>query len=242
MMGKVVIFGGSGGIGSAIASQLFDAGYDLHLVGRDETKLRAIAGKVDADYSVGDVNDPALFGKVAKDAGEKVTGLVFAVGTMNLQRLQRLTPEEMLRDFKVNALGAALAIQSLIPAFKNNSEPSSVVLFSSVAVDQGFKMHASISMAKGAVSGLTRALAAELAPKTRVNAIAPSLTETPLTDRMLSNEKMVEAIANMHALPRLGQPDDVAALAAFLISEKSSWITGQIFGVDGGRSTLRIKS
>jgi NAD(P)-dependent dehydrogenase (short-subunit alcohol dehydrogenase family) len=148
----------------------------------------------------------------------------------------------MLLDFKVNALGAALAVQSLLPALKNNPDPSSVILFSSVAVDQGFKMHASISMAKGAVSGLTHALAAELAPKVRVNAIAPSLTKTPLTDGMLSNEKMVEAIANMHALPRLGKPEDMAALAAFLISEKSEWITGQIFGVDGGRSTLRIKS
>jgi NAD(P)-dependent dehydrogenase (short-subunit alcohol dehydrogenase family) len=161
---------------------------------------------------------------------------------MNLKSLQRLTPDEMLLDFKVNALGAALAVQSLLPALKNNPDPSSVILFSSVAVDQGFKMHASISMAKGAVSGLTHALAAELAPKVRVNAIAPSLTKTPLTDGMLSNEKMVEAIANMHALPRLGKPEDMAALAAFLISEKSEWITGQIFGVDGGRSTLRIKS
>lgn len=241
-MKKIIIFGGSGGIGSAIASRLFNEGFQLHLVGRDQAKLSETAGKFDADYTVGDVNDPELFAKVAADAGEKIAGLVYAVGTMNLKSLLRLTPEEMLNDFKVNALGAAMAVQSLLPALKNNPEPASVLLFSSVAVDQGFKMHASISMAKGAVSGLTRALAAELAPKVRVNAIAPSLTETPLTEGMLSNEKMVEAIANMHALPRLGQPEDMADLAAFLISEKSGWITGQIFGVDGGRSTLRIKS
>ena len=241
-MGKIVIFGGSGGIGSAVASRLFDEGYDLHLVGRDEIKLREIAGKFDANYTVGDVNEQDLFTRVAEEAGEQVAGLVYAVGTMNLKSLQRLTPEEILRDFKVNALGAALAVQSLLSALKNNPEPASIVLFSSVAVDQGFKMHASISMAKGAVSGLTRALAAELAPKVRVNAIAPSLTETPLTEGMLSNPKMVEAIANMHALPRLGKPEDMAALVAFLISERSNWITGQIFGVDGGRSTLRIKS
>jgi NAD(P)-dependent dehydrogenase (short-subunit alcohol dehydrogenase family) len=241
-MKKIVIFGGSGGIGSAITSRLYDEGYKLHLVGRDESKLRKMVGEFNADYTLGDVNDTALFGKVAEDAGEKIAGLIYAVGTMNLKSLQRLTPDEMLLDFKVNALGAALAVQSLLPALKNNPDPSSVILFSSVAVDQGFKMHASISMAKGAVSGLTHALAAELAPKVRVNAIAPSLTKTPLTDGMLSNEKMVEAIANMHALPRLGKPEDMAALAAFLISEKSEWITGQIFGVDGGRSTLRIKS
>lgn len=241
-MKKVVIFGGSGGMGSAIASRLFDEGYQLHLVGRDVTKLREIADKYDADYTDGDVNESSLFDKVRDAAGEKVSGLVYAVGTMNLKSLQRLTVDEMLQDFKVNALGAAMAVQSLLPALKNNPEPASILFFSSVAVQQGFKMHTSISMAKGAVSGLTLALAAELAPKVRVNAIAPSLTETPLTEGMLSNEKMVEAIANMHAIPRLGQPEDMAALAAFLISEKSAWITGQIFGVDGGRSTLRIKS
>lgn len=241
-MKNLIIFGGSGGIGSAIASRLFDEGYHLHLVGRDQAKLSETASKFDAGHTVGDVNDPELFAKVAEDAGEKIAGLIYAVGTMNLKSLQRLTPEEMLIDFKVNALGAAMAVQSLLPALKNNPEPASVIFFSSVAVDQGFKMHASISMAKGAVSALTRALAAELAPKVRVNAIAPSLTETPLTEGMLSNEKMVEAIANMHALPRLGQPEDMADLAAFLMSEKSGWITGQIFGVDGGRSTLRIKS
>ena len=241
-MKKVVIFGATGGLGSAIASRLFDEGYGLHLVGRNESKLKEMADKFDAGFSVGDVNHSALFDKVAEDAGEEIAGLVYAVGTMNLKSLQQLTPDEMLKDFRVNALGAAQAVQSLLPALKNNSEPASVLFFSSVAVDQGFKMHASISMAKGAVSGLTRALAAELAPKVRVNAIAPSLTRTPLSEGMLSNEKMVEAIAKMHAMPRLGEPEDMAAMAAFLISEKANWITGQIFGVDGGRSTLRIKS
>ncbi len=241
-MKKIVIFGATGGMGSAIANRLFDEGYKLHLVARGESQLKNMAHEFDADYTVGDVNDSALFDKVAQEAGDKIAGMVYAVGTMNLKSLQRLTTEEMLKDFKVNALGAAQAVQALLPALKNNSEPSSVLFFSSVAVDQGFKMHASISMAKGAVSGLTRALAAELAPKVRVNAIAPSLTETPLTEGMLSNQKMVEAIAGMHALPRLGKPEDMAALAAFLVSEKSGWITGQIIGVDGGRSTLRIKS
>ena len=241
-MKKVVIFGATGGMGSAIASRLFDEGCELHLAGRNESQLKEMADKYDAGFSVGDVNDSALFDKIAEDVGEELAGLVYAVGTMNLKSLQRLTPDEMLKDFRVNALGAAQAVQSLLPALKNNSESASVLFFSSIAVEQGFKMHASISMAKGAISGLTRALAAELAPKVRVNAIAPSLTKTPLSEGMLSNEKMVEAIAKMHAMPRLGEPEDMAAMAAFLISEKSNWITGQIFGVDGGRSTLRIKS
>jgi NAD(P)-dependent dehydrogenase (short-subunit alcohol dehydrogenase family) len=242
MMKKVVIFGATGGMGSAIARQLFVDGYQLHLVGRDEERLRAIAEMFDADFTVGEVEDPFLYDRVATEAGDSIAGLVYAVGTLNLKSLQRISSDDMLQDFKVNALGAALAVQSLLPALKNNSQTSSVLLFSSVAVEQGFKMHTSISMAKGAVSGLTLALAAELAPRVRVNAIAPSLTETSMTSAMLSNEKMVEAIANMHALPRLGQPEDMAQLAAFLISDKSAWITGQIFGVDGGRSTLRIKS
>jgi NAD(P)-dependent dehydrogenase (short-subunit alcohol dehydrogenase family) len=110
-----------------------------------------------------------------------------------------------------------------------------------VAVAQGFTAHASVAMAKGAVEGLTLALAAELAPKVRVNAIAPSLTRTPLARALTSSEQMAGAIAQMHAIPRLGEPDDIAALGAFLLSPEAGWITGQIIGVDGGRSTLRTK-
>ncbi|MDZ7822938.1 MAG: SDR family oxidoreductase [Ahrensia sp.] len=114
-------------------------------------------------------------------------------------------------------------------------------MFSTVAVGQGFAAHASVAMAKGAVEGLTRALAAELAPAVRVNAIAPSLTDTQLASSMTSSEQMSKAIAAMHPIPRLGQPSDMAALAEVLLTQKGSWITGQIIGVDGGRSTLRTK-
>lgn len=120
-------------------------------------------------------------------------------------------------------------------------ETASVVLFSTVAVRQGFAFHASIGMAKGAVEGLTLSVAAELAPKIRVNAIAPSLTRTELAESVVSNEKMAETIAGPHASQRLGEPEDIAALAAFLVSSESSWITGQIIGVDGGRSSVRRK-
>jgi len=116
-----------------------------------------------------------------------------------------------------------------------------VLLFSSVAVGQGFAAHASVSMAKGAVEGLTRALAAELAPKVRVNAIAPSLTDTPLAAGLTANPQIAASIAQMHPLPRLGSAADMAALAAFLISDRAGWITGQVIGVDGGRSSLRTK-
>jgi len=138
-------------------------------------------------------------------------------------------------------MGAALAIQAALPALKKSMGIASVVLFSSVAARQGFTFHASMGMAKGAVDGLTLSLAAELAPKVRVNAIAPSLTRTPLARSILSNEPMAAAVAGLHALERLGTPEDIAALSAFLLSPEADWITGQIIGVDGGRSTLRTK-
>ena len=242
MSSKIVVFGATGGMGSAVARRLSDEGYTLHLVARDESKLKTLAGVLDAHWTAGDVLKEGLFSRVAEEAGDPLAGLVYAVGTLNLKGLNRLTPEEITRDFKVNALGAALAVQTLAPAMRKNEGPASVVLFSSVAAEQGFKLHASMGMAKGAVRGLALSLAAELAPKIRVNAISPSLTQTDMADGLLANEKLAEAIGKMHAMERLGTPEDMAALTEFLLSEKSSWITGQIFGVDGGRSTLRIKS
>jgi NAD(P)-dependent dehydrogenase (short-subunit alcohol dehydrogenase family) len=182
-----------------------------------------------------------LFARVARDAGESLDGLVYAVGTITLRSLGRLTETDFLVDFRVNALGAALAVQAALPALRNSAGNASVVLFSSVAARQGFALHASIGMAKGAVEGLTLSLAAELAPAIRVNAIAPSLTRTPLGESLLPNERMVAAIAAKHPLERLGTPGDAAALGAFLLSPDAGWITGQVLGVDGGRSTLRTK-
>ena len=133
--------------------------------------------------------------------------------------------------------------ESAYPALKATaSTTASIVLFSTVAVGQGFASHASVSMAKGAVEGLTLTLAAEWSPKVRVNAIAPSLTETPLASFMTANAATAQAIAAMHPLQRLGTAGEVAALAAFLLSDKAGWITGQVIGVDGGRSTLRVKA
>jgi NAD(P)-dependent dehydrogenase (short-subunit alcohol dehydrogenase family) len=239
---KIVIYGGSGGIGSATARVLRAQGHDLHLVARDEDKLAGIAAELDAGFTAGDVSDGELFSRVAQDAGKPLDGLVYAVGTINLGSIRRLREADFLNDFRVNAMGAALAVQAVLPALKRSAGVASVVLFSSVAAVQGFALHASIGMAKGAVAGLTLSLAAELAPKVRVNGIAPSLTQTPLAEGMLSNERMATSLAGLHPLERLGTPDDIAALAAFLLSPEADWITGQIIGVDGGRSTLRIKS
>ncbi len=241
MARKIVIYGGSGGIGSAVGRILRKRGYELHLAGRSEDKLAAVADELNAGYTTGDAGDGAFFSRVAEDAGHPLDGLVYAVGTINLRKLQRLTEEDFLNDFRINAMGAALAVKAALPAFKKSEGVASVVLFSSVAALQGFSLHASMGLAKGAVNGLTLALANELAPKVRVNAAAPSLTRTPLSVGILSNEQMAASIAELHALQRLGKPEDIAALTAFLLSPEAGWITGQIIGVDGGRSTLRTR-
>jgi NAD(P)-dependent dehydrogenase (short-subunit alcohol dehydrogenase family) len=242
MTRKILIYGGSGGIGTALARVLHARGYALHLVARDADRLNRVASELGATFTVGDVIDSAVFPRAAADAGEQLHGLVYAVGNIRLRSLARIAEADFIGDFRLNALRAALAVQASLPALKRGGSRASVVLFSSVAAQQGFPLHASIGMAKGAIEGLTRSLAAELAPKIRVNAIAPSLTQTPLAQDILASAKAAEAIAAMHALERIGSPDDIAALAAFLLSAEADWMTGQVIGVDGGRSTLRVKS
>jgi NAD(P)-dependent dehydrogenase (short-subunit alcohol dehydrogenase family) len=239
-MGRtIIIYGGTGGIGSAVARELTRRGDRVHLVARDEARLEALASELGATATVGDVTEPDLFARAADEAGDSCDGLVYAVGTINLGSLQRLEPDDFLNDFRINALGAALAIKGTLGALKKSKQNPSVVLFSSVAARQGFTFHASVGMAKGAIEGLVLSLATELAPKVRVNAVAPSLTDTPLAAGILANEKMAEGIAKQHALRRLGTPEDIANLAVYLLSPEAGWMTGQIIGVDGGRSTLR---
>lgn len=242
MAKRIVIYGGSGGIGSATAGLLSKSGYALHLVGRTEEKLASLSAALHAGYTVGDVCDETLFTRVTKDFAGPWDGLVYSVGTITLGSIRRLTSADFLHDFQVNALGAALAVKAGLSALKKSEGTSSVVLFSSVAAVQGFLFHGSISMAKAAVSGLTLALAAELAPKIRVNAIAPSLTRTPLSEQILANEKVAAAVTELHPLKTLGTSEDIANLAAYLLSDKAGWITGQVIGIDGGRSTLRPNS
>ena len=240
-MTKHIIIGGAGGIGSAIARKLVATGASVHLVGRDAGKLEALASELNATYAIADVMDEAALASAIVAAGEAVS-LCYAVGTINLKPAHRLTMEDVRRDFEINAGGAFRSVQAALPLLKASTQATaSILFFSTVAVGQGFTAHASVSMAKGAIEGLTRALAAELAPKIRVNAIAPSLTRTTMAKALTSNETMATAIASLHAAQRLGEPDDIAEMAALLLSAKSSWITGQVIGVDGGRSKLRTK-
>ncbi len=240
MAGKILIYGASGGIGSACARILAARGYMLHLAGRNQPAIETLAEELQCSFSLGDVTDDSFFETASAAAGESLSGLVYAIGSINLKTLGRLKRADFLRDYELNAIGAALAVQAALPALKKSGE-ASVVLFSSIAAAQGFSMHASIGMAKAAVSGLTLSLAAELAPSIRVNAIAPSLTQTPLAKGLLQSEAVAQSIAALHPIPRLGVAEEMAELAAFLLSAQSSWITGQIIGVDGGRSTLRVK-
>jgi len=242
MSGTIVILGGSGGIGSAIARAVKARGYQVHLIGRDAARLASTAEALGgASYSIADVEDELAVANAITAAGSELAGLCYAVGTINLKPVTRLTSDDVARDFRINAQGAFYAVKAALPALKAYTGTASILLFSTVAVHQGFTAHASVAMAKGAVEGLMLALATELAPKIRVNCIAPSLTRTPLAASLLGNETMASAIASMHALQRLGEPEDIAPLAALLLSDEAGWITGQSIGVDGGRATLRTK-
>ncbi|TDQ85518.1 NAD(P)-dependent dehydrogenase (short-subunit alcohol dehydrogenase family) [Dongia mobilis] len=238
MGGTIVIVGGTGGIGAALARRLAADGKRLHLVARDEARLIGLAEALDAGWSSADVTDPAELATALGGVAGPVAGLAYAVGSINLKPLPRLSAEEMLADFRLNALGAALAVQAALPGLKATETGAAILLYSSVAAGRGFPNHASVALAKGAVEGLTRSLAAELAPRIRVNCLAPSLVRTDLARPLTGNQQMAEAIARQHPLQRLGEAEDLAGLGALLLSPESAWITGQVIGVDGGRAAL----
>jgi NAD(P)-dependent dehydrogenase (short-subunit alcohol dehydrogenase family) len=240
-MSKHIIIG-PGGMGLAIAGHLRQQGADVHIIGRDASRVAAAASTLQATHAVADVTDSEALTSAVEAAGPAIEGLAYCVGTITLKPAHRLTDADIMRDFEINALGAWRAVRAALPALKVSAQPtSSILLFSTIAVAQGFTAHASIGMAKAAVEGLTRSLAAELAPKIRVNAIAPSLTKTALSTPLTSNETMANSIASLHPLQRLGEAEDIAAMGALLLSSASSWITGQVIGIDGGRSVLRTK-
>ncbi len=242
-MAPVLIFGATCGIGSVLAQRLRRDGRELFLSARDPAKLRALADELGVPAQAGDVCDEAALAAVVEAAvahgGGRLAGLAFCVGSIPLAPLARLGAEDFLDAFRLNALAAALAVREAAPALA--AAKGSVVLVSSVAVAQGFPQHAAIAAAKGAVEGLVRSLAADLAPEVRVNGVAPSLVRTPLAAKFTADERFAQGIARLHALARLGEPGDVAAAMAFLLSPESGWITGEILAVDGGRSRVRSR-
>jgi len=240
MQDPVVILGATGAIGSATARRLAASGRMLHLIARDPARLSALARELGAGSAVCDVRDGPALAEVVRQAGPRLSGLAYCVGSIVMKPLKRATEEDFLDAFRLNALGAAQAVAAGFDALRAVSG-SSVVLFSTVAVRSGFANHAVIATAKGAVEGLALALAAEMAPDVRVNCIAPSLTRSGLSRTLTANEAMARAIAAQHPIPRLGEGSDAGALAAFLLSPEAGWITGQVFAVDGGRSTVRTR-
>lgn len=241
MSSSILIYGATGGVGACLARLLADTGSQLHLVARHEETLRPLAQSLGATWTVADVLDEASFAAVTEAAPASLDGLVYAVGNIAVKPISRVSEADLTHDYRLNAIGAALAVRAALPSLRKSTTGASVVLFSSVAASRGFPSHASIAMAKAAVEGLTRSLAAELAPAVRVNAIAPSLIRTPLAARMVADPKLREAFAAAHPLGRLGEPEDIAQLAAHLLWPRSGWMTGQVIGVDGGRAAIAGK-
>lgn len=228
-----VVIGGSHGIGLGVVQRLASSVDSITVVSRTLGGLSEVSNvvHVQADVTKDQIS--------ANQLPDSIDGLAYCPGSINLGPIRGLKPETLVGDYELNVVGAVRCLQASLPAMKAAAS-SSMVMFSTVAVSQGLPMHASVAAAKGAVEGLTRSLAAELAPNIRVNCIAPSLTDTPLAERLLSSDQKRAAMAERHPLKRVGTVDDIASLAEFLLTDGSSWITGQVFGVDGGMSTVRL--
>ena len=236
MSGKFLIFGATGSIGSSLAKQLKNAGIsNVHLIARNENEVKDISTNLGFNYSVADVLKDGFVEKIKKDIDE-VGGIAYCVGSIDLKPLRMATEQDFNKCMKLNLYSAVDAIKGFQESLKKNK--GSVVLFSTVAAQRGFTNHSIIASAKAAVEGLTVSLAAEFAPNIRVNCVAPSLTNSKIAQPMLKNKALAEGIAKAHPLKRLGEGKDSAALAKFLLTEDSSWVTGQIIAVDGGRSKL----
>ena len=235
MSEKYVIFGATGSIGSSLAEKLKNSGQDIHLVARNESELTPIVEKLGCSHTIADVLEEGFIEKVKSDVSE-IKGLAYCIGSIDLKPLRTASEQDFQKCMKLNLYSAIEAIKAYQESLKKNK--GSIVMFSTVAAQRGFTNHSIIASTKAAVEGLTVSLAAEFAPNIRVNCVAPSLTKSKIAEPMLKNIAIAEGIAKAHPLKRLGEGKDSASLAKFLITEDSSWITGQIIAVDGGRSKL----
>ena len=235
MSEKYLIFGATGSIGSSLAEQMANSGFNVHLVGRSETETKNISDKLGCTFTIANVLENGFIEKVKNDISE-VKGVAYCVGSIDLKPLRMVTEDDFNKCMKLNLYSAVEVIKGYQESLKKNK--GSVVLFSTVAAQRGFTNHTIIASTKAAVEGLTVSLAAEFAPNIRVNCIAPSLTNSKIAEPMLKNKALADGIAKAHPLKRLGEGKDSASLAKFLITDDSSWVTGQIIAVDGGRSKL----
>ncbi len=231
MSKNILLIGGSYGIGKAIAENLAK-NHHVFVASRTSNGFTSEAIKhFTFDATKDTISDLEL--------PEEIHGFVFCPGSINLRPFKNLSNESFEEDFQLNFMAMVRALKGVLPNLLKTGD-ASIVLFSTVAVKMGMPFHTSVSASKGAIEGFAKAFAAEYAPKIRCNVIAPSLTNTPLADRLLGDERKKENAAERHPLKRVGETKDIAAMASFLLGEESSWITGQVFGVDGGMSTLKI--
>jgi len=228
-MKHYLIIGGSNGIGKSLASKLKEHARVTATYFNNQSDLDG-----DITWHHHDSMNPNF-----DWMPEELDGLVYCPGSIQLKPFKRFKSEDFVEDYKLNVVGAVESIQAALPSLKKTKN-ASIVLFSTVAVQNGFNFHSLVSSSKGAIEGLGKALAAELAPTVRVNVIAPSLTQTQLSQNLLNSEQKIEHNAQRHPLKRIGQAEDVANLAELLLTEKGSWITGQVLKIDGGLSTLKI--
>lgn len=230
---NILLVGGSSGIGLSLVKLLHQQNANLYVVARSGSEDWPEGVQyLQADIT-GNLDSFAAF------LPTELHGLVYLAGSINLKPFARLTEEDFLKDYWINVLGAVRTIQQSIKQLKN-AGTSSIVLISSVAAKTGMPYHASIAAAKAAVEGLAISLAAEFASQQiSVNVVAPSLTDTPLAQNLLSSPEKREASAKRHPLGKIGQPEDIGRLITFLLSEESSWITGQVIGIDGGLGKLK---
>ncbi len=230
---NILVIGGSSGIGLEVVKALSRQGERLYVGSRSSDALQEFSGVTHLPLDV--CRDELDLASLP----ETLQGLVYCPGSIRLKPFPRLTPADFDQDLQVNLLGAIRVIQGCLTRLKKSADGASIVLFSTVAVATGMPFHASVASAKGAVEGLTRSLAAELAPRVRVNALAPSLTDTPLAADLLSSEEKRKASADRHPLKRIGSAQEMAAMVLFLLSDAAAWMTGQIIHVDGGMAALR---
>lgn len=231
-MKNYFIVGASSGIGKSLAGILADGGANVY----GTYCAHPIPSTAEISYSFFNVQDDHLNFDFLPD---RLDGLVYCPGQITLLPFTRIKAADFVESFNLQVTGALKVLQGVLPRLMA-SGMASVVMFSTVAVQSGFKFHVQVSAPKGAVEGMTRALAAEFAPTIRFNAIAPSIIKTPLSAKLLNTDEKVNANAQRHPLKSVGDPNDIAAMAEFLLSERAKFITGQVITIDGGISTLKI--